>query len=156
MKALTLRHPWPWAVCAVGKRIENRRWLPTATQLAVGDWFAIHGGKVPPPGIGRIGTYQEAMSIALRHDFNGLKGMDPRPCFDRVTAYNGVVAVCRYGGYVSDSGDPWFEGRPYGWRLDDLFVLPEPVACKGAQGLWELPNDVEERVRSQYPGEGSA
>lgn len=45
MLALTLKHPWPWAICVAGKDVENRTWAPR--QLRRGDRFAIHGGKQP-------------------------------------------------------------------------------------------------------------
>jgi hypothetical protein len=38
---------------------------------------------------------------------------------------------------------------PVGWVLDDVIALDEPVPCPGAQGLWQLPIDVEARVRAQ-------
>lgn len=89
--------------------------------------------------------------LAAEHHYAGEVWLDP------VVSCSGVVAVCRYGGFVTvtqdmtaDEPDPWFEG-PYGWRLDGLFVLPDPVPCKGAQGLWDLPHDVQGRVRIQCP-----
>jgi hypothetical protein len=31
-----------------------------------------------------------------------------------------------------------------------LIVLPEPVKCRGMQGLWEVPPDVLEKMRAQF------
>ena len=42
---------------------------------------------------------------------------------------------------------PWWIG-PIGWVLTDI-ALPEPVPCKGFQGLWNLPADVESAVLAQ-------
>lgn len=41
------------------------------------------------------------------------------------------------------------QAGPIGWVLADVIALPEPVPCRGAQGLWTLPDDVERRVMAQ-------
>ena len=46
MRAVTLRHPWAYAVKMLGKDIENRTWDP-GVSLKVGERFAIHAGKPP-------------------------------------------------------------------------------------------------------------
>jgi len=53
-------------------------------------------------------------------------------------------------GVVTESADPWFVG-PFGWVLSDVVVLPAPVPCRGAQGLWEVPADVREAALRQLP-----
>ena len=45
MHALTLRHPWVWAVAHLGKRIENRTWEPP--EDLIGKHIAIHGSVSP-------------------------------------------------------------------------------------------------------------
>lgn len=44
----------------------------------------------------------------------------------------------------------FFEPTPddpnYGWVLSDVLKLAEPIPCKGAQGLRELPPDVNAAV----------
>jgi hypothetical protein len=37
----------------------------------------------------------------------------------------------------------------WAWILEDIRPLPEPVPCRGAQGLWNVPADVEAAVRAQ-------
>jgi hypothetical protein len=144
MKALTLKHPWPWAICVLGKRIENRTWRP-GRQLPVGEWFAIHGGKWPVSRSDEENVYEEVYDLAIDHG----PDLDFEDIYADARRHSGMVAVCRFGGVVTESTDPWFEG-PVGWRLDGLVVLPEPVPCKGAQGLWEIPEDVLSRVREQW------
>jgi len=45
---------------------------------------------------------------------------------------------------------------PVAWDLQDLVILPEPVACTPAQdakcfqGLWVLPPAVLDQVREQW------
>jgi hypothetical protein len=146
VKAITLKHPWPWAVAVLGKRIENRKWLPSPRQLKVDDYLAIHGGKWPTSGSDLDDVMCEATDLAFAHR-DKLPGGNPT-LLD-VAKFSGIVAVCRFGGAVTDSPNPWFEG-PYGWVLGSVVVLPRPVICKGAQGLWDIPEEVLTEVRHEY------
>jgi hypothetical protein len=44
---------------------------------------------------------------------------------------------------------PWAARGQYHWRLANVRLLGEPVPCKGALGLWTLPDDVEAGVVAQ-------
>ena len=149
MKALTLRHPWPWAIVALGKDVENRTWAPGRDQLAIGDWFAIHGG-VTPRGADLVEVQIQASGLVATH-----RARVMRQCLVNgdLTVNDvilpGIVAVCRHAGVVRAGGSPWFEG-PLGWRLADVAALPVPVPCRGAQGLWDIPDDVFAEVRLQF------
>lgn len=143
MKALTVRIPWPWAICYLGKPVENRGWRPSPSQLRPGEKFAIHAGKMPSV-------------IEIREAFAGMAAMDAiddttnlPTMADLRTQESAIVAVATFGGAVTKHPSRWFCGT-YGWMLDDLIVLPEPVKCRGAQGLWEVPGDVLEKMREQY------
>ncbi len=46
MRALTLTPEWAWAVCRLGKRVENRTWAPPAS--AIGTTIALHAGSKRP------------------------------------------------------------------------------------------------------------
>lgn len=147
MKALTLRHPWPFCICHWGKRIENRVWRPK-TELRIGDRFAIHGGR-PPTTRGNRAYVANLLNDDLVPRFglldNGaLKQGSGFIGIDRFIL-PGIVATAVLDSIVTESDDPWFEG-PIGWVLRDVIVLPEPIPCKGAQGLWEVPKDVLERI----------
>jgi len=62
----------------------------------------------------------------------------------------GIVAVCKIAGFLTGLPRGWFAGSPgYGWQLRDVTVLAQPVPCKGAQGLWPVPDDVLAAVRAQ-------
>ena len=64
----------------------------------------------------------------------------------------GIVATCRVTGWINNLGaavklgqDEWWMG-PYAWTLDDVIAMPEPIPCRGAQGLWLVPDDVLARM----------
>ena len=63
-----------------------------------------------------------------------------------------VLAVARLGGFLDakPEGDQgrWWCG-PVAWVLEDVRRLPEPIAVKGAQGLWNLPPEVEAAALAQ-------
>lgn len=140
MLALTLKHPWPWAICRLGKDIENRTWRPP--DRMVREYFAIHGGVSPDGGKGRFEVTQALHSLQNR-------GLARHSLIAGDVILPGLVAVVRLVGVVTESDSPWFEG-PVGWQLDELFVLPGPIACKGAQGLWAIPEDHVAEIRRQW------
>ena len=148
MKAITIRHPWTWAICYLGKPLENRGWKPSSAQLRVGEKFAIHAGKMPS-------------LMEIRNAFEGMSAMGAIDEFTKIptlaqlrTQESAIVAVETYGGHVGFHPSKWFSGL-YGWKLlgerDNvpLIVLPEPVKCQGHQGLWNVPSDVLEKMRAQ-------
>ncbi len=128
VRALTLWQPMAWAISDFTKRIENRPWKPWAGVTHI----AIHAGA----------KYHRAHAEQIHEAF----GVE----VPRELPHGALVAVARLVGYIHvDDGpmltqlagletDPWFSG-PYGWVLADVTKLPEPIACKGALGLWKLP-----------------
>lgn len=131
MKAITLHRPWAWAIVAGGKDIENRTWKPHAS--VVGQRIAIHAGiHIAWQGLTMI------RNLTDTHDgpFSGL----PRDAFDL-----GIVGTAVVSGHVVASKSPWFEG-PVGWVLSDVRRLAVPIPCKGAQGLWNVPEEIAAQV----------
>lgn len=140
MRALTLLQPWAHAVCALGKRVENRTWQPPAT--CVGQRLAIHAGKA-------WGPTERAVVTSLVE--RGHSVPDDLPL-------GAVVAIATIAGTLTAPLTPeeqeelgaWWLG-PIGWVLRDVHALQEPVPCRGNQGLWRLPLDVLRAVEAQVP-----
>lgn len=138
---LTLLQPWPYAIRELDKRIENRGWTPPA--WVYDRWLALHGSKYP------MGSkLQEAMAdhevLVQKHGCTVPVNRFPE------IAIHGIFALVRVSHFVTEpeigSEDPWFCG-PYGWVIDDLIALPEPVTCKGAQRLWEVSGGAMDNLR---------
>ncbi len=66
----------------------------------------------------------------------------------------GFVAVARLAGIIRPNnvdGGPWHAAGSFGWRLEDVFALPNPVSARGLQRLWNVPADLEARILAQLP-----
>lgn len=168
IRAITLIQPWASLICNGPKPLENRSWKPYG--IARGDFLAIHAG-----GWSGLKTEQEwdsALQLATRHGLlssidvlaglravvDGERGrLFKQRCVNYckgAVPYGGVIGVARLdevrtvartqGGVA----DPWFFG-PFGWYLSEITPI-EPVACAGAQKLWEMKQDVLDVVRARY------
>jgi activating signal cointegrator 1 len=158
MKGLTLTQPWATLIALGAKRIETRSW-----QTSYRGELAIHAGK----GLGEFGSEAELWIRCLTDPFRAVltaggyanPGQLPR---------GKIVAVVDLGDCVPTVGDGHIEcrGLPdrvsaqerafgnyargrFGWLLDALKTLPEPVPCRGAQGLWNVPAEVQAQIRAQ-------
>lgn len=76
-----------------------------------------------PPGFDEETTYRELMNIAMNK-------------------MSGIVATAVLHHTVTVSDDPWRDTSAYGWVLTDVIVLSEPIPCRGAQGLWSIPEEL--------------
>ena len=162
IRGCTLHRPWPGAFLLPErtipgdtaqvlrpKRVENRDWYPKWACRPMSE-----GTAVARPGI------YLALHAWLQVDDRALVEVWRWgwPELRRGEA-SVIVAVCRLARVLDcDMGfnhplirahRPWAMGR-YLWEVDQVAALPEPVACKGAQGLWPLPPEVLARVRMQW------
>lgn len=147
LRGFTLWRPWSHAVAHLGKRIENRDYPPPVWM--VGHHLAIHAGK----------TYDKAGAYQIRTVLN-MDVPDAPQCPQGIVAIACLRGFCASAetddnydrpGRTSDwpQDDPWFSG-PYGWILDDVVPLIDPVPCRGAQGLWPVPTGIADHLRSVW------
>lgn len=147
MKALTLWPEWAYAICHLGKRVENRGWTPTGASLP-GGRLLIHAGKHVGGRPGAHARYEGQLAVAemweREHPGEKLSGGRFRAIGECPTS--AIVAAVRVVDADSEQRTGWDVPGQWHWRLADVVVLPEPVPCRGAQGLWTVPEDVHERV----------
>ena len=136
MKALSLKQPWLWAITDLDKRIENRTWKPNYN--AIGKRIALHASKKDDP----------KGENAIFH----ISGAELPP---EDVPRGAIVATAKVIGWIDDAGfgdvpspclghlvdNKWFFG-PIGWILEDVQKLDEPIPCRGALGLWEVPEEI--------------
>lgn len=165
--ALTLIQPWASLIVAGPKRVENRTWRPNP--LRPGDYLAIHAGTWHTRRGGPIEGWAAALEIARERGLfaelpllanyetivTGERGrLYAARCnhyLETAVPYGAVVGVARLVAVETEApaaGDPWWYG-PLGWRLGDVTPI-EPVSCRGAQGLWTMPDDVYAAVRARW------
>lgn len=155
--ALTLWPEWAWAIAHRGKDIENRTWRPP--EYLIGKWLAIHAGKHIGGRPGDTALLEGLQDLLEMGEEAGAE----IPVFSDLIpqiATSAVVAVVKVRGSIHGDAKGWYAGPEtcnahgsvvpnYGWQLDNVLVLPQPVPCKGAQGLWLPPPDVLAGVREQ-------
>jgi len=147
MRALTLWRPWHFAFLYLAedpKRVENRPWRPWPH--AIGKRIALHAGKHYDAEAARLIGCED----------------DPR---GRLQGIVGTAVVKGWIHYTDDfaysntisldeaqraAASRWFFG-PYGWLLDDVRVLDEPIPCSGALGLWHVPHAIELELLESPP-----
>ena len=152
LRALTIRQPWCSAITFGGKRVENRT-RPTRHRgllalhagLAVdwhvpeAAWFA--AGLTPYLPGGRRSAWTASLPLGAVIAVANLTACHAdTECEDQAAEEDrGELRYC----------SPWAMRWSWHWVLADVRPLPEQVPCRGALGLWRLPEDVETRVREQ-------
>lgn len=149
MKALTVQQPWAWAIMHGGKLVENR------TQL----WgyrgiLAIHAGaRRSERGM------QDPRILQAARSSTGPTHPDLEPHL-QYGAILGLIEVIHTHPATANCCPPWGETEyvEHGGRhrrnvvhmvLENPQPLPEPIACRGALGLWTVPGDIERRCHEQ-------
>jgi hypothetical protein len=142
--AITLWPEWAWAIAHFGKDVENRSWPPPP--FIIGKRIAIHAGKhIGGKPKDQLDGLQDLLEMT---EFAGKE----LPVFSDlipIIKTSAIVAVVKVVGCIrTGEAEGWYNGA-LGWKLADVQTLPEPVECKGMQGLWTLPDDVLAKVRQQ-------
>jgi hypothetical protein len=173
MKALTLRHPWAFAIAHLGKRIENRDWDARTADLMglpqlMGETIAIHGGTAPqrPKRAGHWSQLAET-NLWRQHceDLQGVHRILGGELPDSAAQYlarrgvaaltpeafilPGVVAVATVADVDVHSTDRWAVPGLLHIHLTNVITLPEPVQCSGKQGFWDLGDDLTAIVQAR-------
>jgi len=167
MRCLTLHRPWPAFIFGLGgdswKQIENRSWKPPDS--VVGTRIAIHAGRAfDDSAVERVkpwlwewedtqGLRDEGVvgTVLLRGWVfgGGMVPFEEHSHRMRLGVIEKSPALTRTEAeYVVRNR--WFAGTvqrsSVGWVLAERVRFAEPVPCRGRQGLWTLPSDVERAV----------
>jgi hypothetical protein len=166
--ALTVRNPWAWAAVEPGpgirKPVENRsRFMKYRGPLW---WHAGARSRWDPAGE-HSALVREAWVVA-QQDLENLG----RPPLNRHTdlmpfgAVSALVEVtgCHHADECLHVGllgqlmhcSPWAAAGQFHTQLADVRPLADPVPCKGALGLWRLPEDVNAACRARLDGPGGS
>lgn len=131
MKALSLTQPWATAIILGVKQVETRSWSTNYRGL-----IAIHAAKGFPGWAKDFANAEYTLGrLPCIYPLGAIIGLakiqDVRGTYELKFTLSAIERI--YGDYS--------DGR-FGWVLSDVIALPEPIACKGALGLWTVPDDV--------------
>jgi hypothetical protein len=124
MKALSVRQPWAWLIVQGTKRVENRSWHTH-----------FRGDLVIHAGLSRSDYFGP-------DDEEGVPELGP----EHFGVLCGIVTVVDCVPIEDVEGQPHATG-PWCWILENARQFP-PVPFKGTLGLFTLPDDIAERIRS--------
>jgi hypothetical protein len=166
MKALTLYPEWAFAVCYLGKPIENRTYAPPKSLM--GERIAIHaglrfGGKYLLNNSNhRRGVLKHFAMVAQQAAYADVTfqvhedgcmtlwktldgGVVRRTWYVDSVATGAIVATAEVVGFTTfpAGGDKyaygWGAEGHVGWKLNAVSVLQTPVPAVGHQRLWSVP-----------------
>jgi hypothetical protein len=158
---LTLTQPWALGF-NLGKAVENRGWVPAP---GLGRFLiALHGGR-KPVGKARDDALLDLELILSRQPQTQEQWallQKARTLQDRrgseylldAAMRHGIFGVAEYAGFEITKADcqpaqqQWYAG-PYAWQLEKVVLFKEPIACKGAQKLWQPSEEVEREIRKR-------
>ena len=121
MYAITLHAQWARAIIHGPKRIENRTWLP---KIRFPRWILIHAGKQ-----GETGSLKELWPDEPEEE--PIKGA--------------IIGAAFFSEVLLNSSSPWFLG-PYGWKIEKVLQLEEPIPRLGQLALWRPGLDIQEKL----------
>lgn len=131
MKGLSIQQPWVHAIVHEGKDIENRTW-----QRSYRGWIALHASAKP----------LREQKFPRGHKVPDLSSLD----------YSAICGVAKLTAIVTKSRSPWFQKRDdgkvnFGWVLEEVTALEEPIKCLGALSLWEVSAKDFRAIQRQLP-----
>lgn len=151
MKALTLHRPFDHAILHGGKNCENRSRPPP--EWLCGHTIAIHAGQryrlietwpvgYVPPDAEHLPA-QAITGVARLLGALDLRG--PRARLILPPASGGIALGISRAEIAARlerlEESPWWLG-PVGWLLSEQLPIAEPIPCRGAQGLWTVPDGI--------------
>lgn len=141
MKALTLHGVHAWCVMHAGKYVENRSWLPSPD--LIGERIAIHAGQNP----GHVQSREW-----VNKEFPVSPKQFPKGVILGTVRLKGVIAATSpeevgFWGLTDDEVEAalssvWAGESEAWWIFDDPRPLDQPLPCKGALQLWNVPEDL--------------
>ncbi len=147
------------------ERVPKRATTPTLFYPHAGPHGRSHDpkrGRATDQGAAIYLPLGAILATAILVDVVPIIDGEPYPPYhdhERVFAVDrdGVLRNWQWSGYRSWIGSSEYaDQRPYGdfspghfaWLLADVVKLPEPIPFRGRQGLWTLPDDVEQGLKA--------
>jgi len=139
MKALSIKQPWAWLICAGYKDIENRDWFIGRKVASGAVNFAIpvpmriyvHASKTEDyPNM-----YAAFTLIELLHGQSD--GNIVKQNYIHFKSLGAIIGEVDITGCVTESKSPWFVGK-YGFVLANPLLYDKPIPYCGQLGFFEV------------------
>ena len=139
MRAISVKQPWAYAIAVGHKEVENRS-RRTPWTSAVGEVIALHASAAPDESI-------QTRKHRVHGLYRGRRIGAPEAMAGAVLATVRLINVHRA---FDGCCDPKY-AEPDCWHLelDQLRPLSVPIPCRGALGLWRVPEEVERGIAFQ-------
>jgi hypothetical protein len=149
MRALSLTQPWATLVAFGAKLIETRSW-----STAYRGQIAIHAAKAFPSEARRLCGRFPFSEVLTRH---GVLRTSELPlgaiiatatladCVRFTASLDAVLAVSKGRTAHEEAFGDFTPGR-YGFMLRRVQRLATPIPCRGALGLWEVPDEIQTKL----------
>jgi activating signal cointegrator 1 len=140
VKGITLYQPYATAIPIGWKTNETRGWSTTWRGL-----IAIHAARERSRSVMDVDEKARELLAQAAFSINLLPAF-PRGAIVAVARLVNVVHV-EHVGPISDLERAFGDYGPgrFAWRLEDIKAL-EPIACKGQQGIWDVPQDIKAEI----------
>ena len=163
MRAISLIEPYATLIVSHGKRVGDTR--IKGKQVETRSWYTGYRGPIAiHASAGKPKWAREACENSYIKEVLGLLGYTfdtlPRGGIRGLANLYDVVKFLVPGGVPTHPRelDPWAKFSPqelafgdftedrFGFGLKEIRELPEIVPCAGALSIWEVPQDVEDRI----------
>lgn len=164
MKALSLTQPWAALVAIGAKRYETRSWSTQYRgQLAIAaakkfpmDCRALcteepFRGVLEEAGLSLLDLKALCGHILCVVDANGCVATPAADTLLNIASAFPVIPASWPAPATDEIEFGDYSPKRYAWPLADVFRLPTPIEASGALGIWEVPEDVAEKVYAQLP-----
>ena len=144
MKALSIIQPWASLIALGAKKIETRSWRTEYREPV-----AIHASKRIPEDCWLL-CFEEPFKTALAEFFMGNSIYIPTGSIVAIATIADCIPVEQISPELATEiafGN--YEPGRFAWLLTAVKRFQRPIQCKGAQGLWTVPEEIEERLRGQ-------
>lgn len=149
MRALSLTQPWATLVAIGAKQIETRSW-----KTDVRGRIAIHAARNLPPAAVEAACGDRFINVLKPAGYLSLDQLPTGKILATADLYD-CISTERLGRgegpEISANEVAFGDFRPhrFGWLLRDVRPLVEPIPCRGALGLWTVPENLDIWTRAE-------
>ena len=144
MRAVSLTQPWATLVAIGAKKLETRSWSTHYRGPLL-----IHAAK-GFPGRARAACYTDPFAAVLERAGYTHASSLPTGALIGIVTLVGCVSTTKALEGIDATEHAFGDYGPgrFAWQLTEAVQLVQPIPCKGALGLWKVPDEIVESLKS--------